>query len=420
MEHARKLLDCVLKLFEDESLSGIIFIFQQAFWSAATFMITVWHHYKSSAALANDQRLIEGTLRILFSSDPQFFSSIMHRALRLLQRIAKRAMSEMEPARRERVSAYVEAEDLTGLTEIAPDLARPAYNIQPLPPQFGTGIAATQRGGTGTAGNSKDFQPWWHEAARSSRIPCGVVGPDGNTEQPSGMLYPYQTSSHDSELQANMSTPNLWLNSTGQNPNAGAAEALPSSSSWPGTASAIAGIGPPQGNHLQTSNGQQQSPHSGASSTDNVAYNAHPSLAYYNQTNNSGALPGSTASAHPVQQFQFAHQFGGQGMPQGHEQQQQQQQQQHQSSHMHPQAHPQQQQQHHNNMSMRQAAYQAAQTQIAFENSFGDAHGIAGVAGPNPTLDDLAWTDYFASFLASLSADNNANNAVHTGPTQTQ
>ncbi|KAE8223872.1 hypothetical protein CF326_g8128, partial [Tilletia indica] len=87
----------------------------------------------------------------------------------------------------------------------------------------------------------------------------------------------------------------------------------------------------------------------------------------------------------------------------GEQQQQQPQQQQHQQ-------HQQQQ------LDMAHAQLQAAQSQIGFENSFGDAHGIAGVAGPNPSLDDLAWTDYFASFLASLSEQPGSNaNHQHAG-----
>ncbi|KAE8265995.1 hypothetical protein A4X09_0g6350 [Tilletia walkeri] len=393
MEHARELLDCVLKLFEDEKLSGIVFVFQQAFWSAATFMITVWHHYKNSSALAADQHLIEGTLRILFSSDPQFFSNIMHRALRLLQRIAKRAMSEMEPARRERVSAYVEADDLSSLTEIAPELARPAYNIQPLPPQFGTGVgAAMHRVGSGSGGggggtSTQGLLPWWQDAGRLGHL-AQMGEPSQTQPQPPSSSQPQPPSS--STAVDGTSSANLWFTTEHETTR----NELPIPSQLPSSSAPWSAGNDAMHNytHAHLENGSDQTGvQANNMPTHYASADAMSGLTYYNtqlgtiNSNNATAQTVYSTSGHGEQQQQLPQQ-------QQHQQHQQQQ------------------------LDMAHAQLQAAQSQIGFENSFGDAHGIAGVAGPNPSLDDLAWTDYFASFLASLSEQPGSNaNHQHAG-----
>ncbi|CAD6972247.1 unnamed protein product [Tilletia controversa] len=320
-------------------------------------------------------------------------------------------MSEMEPARRARVSAYVEADDLSALSELAPDLARPAYSIQPLPPQFGTGAGALQRvaaaaagAGAGvSAGGSRDFLPWWHgeygqvagasqqQQQQQQASSTGVDGTPSVVVQNPHIWFPYETTgttrmNNDSGLPGSSQLPSAsapWTAGTDVMNTFAAAQQQPPTN----------GIGHGQQQH--------QHPHQagGVTANSNVPTSTHfasadpmsslpGGLSYYGSQLGTHNNNGSGVHVPPAAQ-------GGVFPPTHHQQQQQQQ-----------------------GFSMSHAQLHAAQTQMAFENSFGDARGIAGMGGPNPTLDDLAWTDYFASFLASLSSENPAGSNgsnQHTG-----
>ncbi|KAK0529793.1 Gypsy retrotransposon integrase-like protein 1 [Tilletia horrida] len=437
IDHARKLLDWVLKMFEDVSTTGIVFLFQQAFWSAATFMITVWHHYKNPDALAADQHLIEGTLKFILSSDPHYFSSIMHRALRLLQSIARRAMSEMEPARRERVSAYVNAEDPNGLSELASELARAEFATQPLHTQFGTstGPNASQRalhnGGSAdrTAGERPRVgsqEPWVRNATESPANSAPAAS-DGQGHYAAAAVTSNAT---DSGITAHVQDASAWIRSEVSAPGpATSASAASGSGAWstgsdgmhayvsvsqasmPGVPGGGAGPGP---QHQPQHQPQQQQ-----AFPSSEPMPMPQSMTYFNRgPNATGSAGPSIPPAFPyIQHFAAGHQ------------QQQQHQQHHQhhdnntnnnyNQHHHNHNHGHHQQGHHAQHGMvpvPHAEYPSAQPQFGFENSFADAHGIAAVQGPNPSLDDLAWTDYFASFLASLSSEGNGA----PGPEQQQ
>ncbi|KAJ1028723.1 hypothetical protein NDA16_001889 [Ustilago loliicola] len=102
--HARECLRVVIALHEGEHMSDLVFIFQQAFMSTATFMITIWHECRQVDKLAEDNDLVESTLRIFAAFDDRYFSRLFRRAHRILRDIALRSMHTMTSDQRERVS----------------------------------------------------------------------------------------------------------------------------------------------------------------------------------------------------------------------------------------------------------------------------------------------------------------------------
>ncbi|TKY86712.1 hypothetical protein EX895_004352 [Sporisorium graminicola] len=102
--HARECLRVVIALHDGNHMSDLVFIFQQAFMSTATFMITVWHECREADKLAEDNDLIESALRIFAAFDDRFFSRLFRRAHRILRDIALRSMHTMTSDQRERVS----------------------------------------------------------------------------------------------------------------------------------------------------------------------------------------------------------------------------------------------------------------------------------------------------------------------------
>ncbi|SPO23033.1 related to transcriptional activator Mut3p [Ustilago trichophora] len=102
--HARECLRVVIALHEGDHMSDLVFIFQQAFMSTATFMITVWHECREPEKLAEDNDLVESTLRIFAAFDDRYFSRLFRRAHRILRDIALRSMHTMTSDQRERVS----------------------------------------------------------------------------------------------------------------------------------------------------------------------------------------------------------------------------------------------------------------------------------------------------------------------------
>ncbi|GAK63393.1 uncharacterized protein PAN0_003d1597 [Moesziomyces antarcticus] len=102
--HARECLRVVIALHEGDHMSDLVFIFQQAFMSTATFMITVWHECRDAERLAEDNDLVESTLRIFAAFDDRYFSRLFRRAHRILRDIALRSMHTMTSDQRERVS----------------------------------------------------------------------------------------------------------------------------------------------------------------------------------------------------------------------------------------------------------------------------------------------------------------------------
>lgn len=102
--HARECLRVVIALHESDHMSDLVFIFQQAFMSTATFMITVWHECREVDKLAEDNDLVESTLRIFAAFDDRYFSRLFRRAHRILRDIALRSMHTMTSDQREAVS----------------------------------------------------------------------------------------------------------------------------------------------------------------------------------------------------------------------------------------------------------------------------------------------------------------------------
>ncbi|SNX83341.1 related to transcriptional activator Mut3p [Melanopsichium pennsylvanicum] len=102
--HARECLRVVIALHEGDHMSDLVFIFQQAFMSTATFMVTVWHECRAVDKLAEDNNLVESTLRIFAAFDDRYFSRLFRRAHRILRDIALRSMHTMTSDQRERVS----------------------------------------------------------------------------------------------------------------------------------------------------------------------------------------------------------------------------------------------------------------------------------------------------------------------------
>lgn len=95
--HARKCLETVLELHQGGQLPDMVFVFQQAFLSAGTFMITVWHSTNDSIRLAKDEGvLIAATLRSLCRLDARFFSALLRRAQRILCGIAARVLPHLQ------------------------------------------------------------------------------------------------------------------------------------------------------------------------------------------------------------------------------------------------------------------------------------------------------------------------------------
>ncbi|EPQ26572.1 uncharacterized protein PFL1_05893 [Pseudozyma flocculosa PF-1] len=103
--HARECLKVVLELYEGGHVTDLVFIFQQALMSTATFMITVWHECRDVDRLAEDNDLIEATLRTFGSFDDRFFSKIFRRAHRILRNVATRTIHTMNSDQRERSPA---------------------------------------------------------------------------------------------------------------------------------------------------------------------------------------------------------------------------------------------------------------------------------------------------------------------------
>ncbi|EST07534.1 Zn(2)-C6 fungal-type DNA-binding domain protein [Kalmanozyma brasiliensis GHG001] len=110
--HARECLRVVIALHEGDHMSDLVFIFQQAFMSTATFMITVWHECREVDKLAEDNDLVESTLRIFAAFDDRYFSRLFRRAHRILRDIALRSMHTMTSDQRERVSRMLVRADL--------------------------------------------------------------------------------------------------------------------------------------------------------------------------------------------------------------------------------------------------------------------------------------------------------------------
>ncbi len=115
--HARECLRVVIALHEGDHMSDLVFIFQQAFMSTATFMITVWHECREVDKLAEDNDLVESTLRIFAAFDDRHFSRLFRRAHRILRDIALRSMHTMTSDQRERVSRMLVRADqrMTGV-----------------------------------------------------------------------------------------------------------------------------------------------------------------------------------------------------------------------------------------------------------------------------------------------------------------
>ncbi|CAO1630399.1 unnamed protein product [Parajaminaea phylloscopi] len=106
--HARICLRTVVELYEGDHLRDMVFVFMQAFMSAATFLLTVWHMTSDTDMLAADAHLIEQTAHMMTTAfDDRYCSSVVRKAWRVLQRVAVRAMPFMSDEVRERTQGWI-------------------------------------------------------------------------------------------------------------------------------------------------------------------------------------------------------------------------------------------------------------------------------------------------------------------------
>ncbi|UZJ54223.1 hypothetical protein CBS101457_003543 [Exobasidium rhododendri] len=112
VSHAKECLRLLVILWEDEQLSHKVFLLQQAFLSAATFMLTVWHETNDFEALGKDKDLIEATLVMFKPEENQFCSVLLRRAQRILCNIAQRTMKGIDDeAQKERMRGLIDLHD---------------------------------------------------------------------------------------------------------------------------------------------------------------------------------------------------------------------------------------------------------------------------------------------------------------------
>lgn len=90
--HARECLRLLAVLTEQGHLTHMVFVMQQAFLSAATFMLTVWHETRNAETLSQDRDLIEATLSMLRPEENRYCSALLRRAQRILCNIAQRVL----------------------------------------------------------------------------------------------------------------------------------------------------------------------------------------------------------------------------------------------------------------------------------------------------------------------------------------
>lgn len=118
VSHARECLRLLAILWEEGQLSHMVFILQQAFLSAATFMLTVWHETSDVEALSKDKDLIEVTLSMLKPETNRYCSALLRRAQRILCYIAQRALRGIkDEEQRKRVQALIDLHGLQSTTE---------------------------------------------------------------------------------------------------------------------------------------------------------------------------------------------------------------------------------------------------------------------------------------------------------------
>lgn len=111
--HARECLRLIGTLARSGKLSRMVYIFQQAFLSAATFMLTIWHGTKDIEALNRDGDLIETTLLMLRPDENLYCSSLLRRAQRILCSIAQRALRGMkDEEQKKRMQVLIDLHDM--------------------------------------------------------------------------------------------------------------------------------------------------------------------------------------------------------------------------------------------------------------------------------------------------------------------
>lgn len=107
--HARDCLRLLAILEEEGQLSHMVFVMQQAFLSAATFMLTVWHEARDVEVLSQDKDLIEATLRMLRPEENRYCSALLRRAQRVLCNIARRVLRAIpEEEQRNRIQNLID------------------------------------------------------------------------------------------------------------------------------------------------------------------------------------------------------------------------------------------------------------------------------------------------------------------------
>lgn len=114
--HARECIRLLSTLREEGQLSHMVFVMQQAFLSAATFMLTVWHGTRDVETLCKDRDLIETTLSMLRPEENKFCSALLRRAQRILCNIAQRALIGIQDdEQRQRVQHLIDLHELMPL-----------------------------------------------------------------------------------------------------------------------------------------------------------------------------------------------------------------------------------------------------------------------------------------------------------------
>lgn len=125
--HARECVKTVNDLYEAGDAASMVFLFQQAFMSTATFLITVWHTYEEDEGLAQDHSIIESTLKMFNSLENRFSSPIFRKAHRMIRNIAARCLRNMARDQQDRVTALIKVSDPYRLTGGRSGIHTPAH-----------------------------------------------------------------------------------------------------------------------------------------------------------------------------------------------------------------------------------------------------------------------------------------------------
>ncbi|PWN21734.1 hypothetical protein BCV69DRAFT_281663 [Microstroma glucosiphilum] len=200
--HARACLTTVLDLYEGGHLNNMVFVFTQAFMSAVTFLLTVWHVTQNVKDLLPDAGLIERTAMMMtMVFDDRYCSAVFKKAWRVLQRIATRLLPALNGEQRARLQQWA-FKDSQSSTEAEPSVTQEqtGYSI----PQASTALSPSglhnasplsheRRGSTYNQTASGTGGPYNVASSNVANFPGSQGGPSGIYTRTNGpALYPWQ------------------------------------------------------------------------------------------------------------------------------------------------------------------------------------------------------------------------------------